>query len=420
MADAVEAASLKDLLYDAGDTIIEIGTLKFIFGGYADNKLVGFLRIVIGILIFTLIYLGLSVWGDKIPKKIAITISILLSIMTSIFIPASVLISIAVTYGIIFSFIFYGALIVPGILLVFKTPTDTRPQALFKLVLLGLMGLVIGQVTSAAKAVMGGAPFGLGAQITDIGEFTVWAEGIRTYAYLVFVVIGAYLVFKLIFPTGSGEKAWGVGKVGAEKVKGFSGKVVDKITGKAKKSAKREKTKLLDEYIEEKKELELVEEAIHNAEKFDADVKDFTQGKLNLTDLRDGFKDLKNTVEKAGKETGRLTSRTFRQERQYNTLRKALQKAEVEIPSKEKNAMETYEQDLLYQHRLVLDSMRKSAASLNKIDTELKKSKNQVNAKQLSEASAIVHRELGQAYAAQEQAYKEATNLISYFEKYWK
>ena len=82
--------------------------------------------------------------------------------------------------------------------------------------------------------------------------------------------------------------------------------------------------------------------------------------------------------------------------------------------------METYEKDILFQHKLVLDSMRKALANLAKIEIEVKKNKGTMDTKLLLNSSAIVHKELGAARASQEQAYKEATNLISYFQKLWK
>jgi len=251
---------------------------------------------------------------------------------------------------------------------------------------------------------------------------SVTEQIVEWVSFLLFAILVYYgwLIIKGGSEGSTHREAWGLGKVGFDKLKTVGGNVKDKFSGKTKRAAKREKTKLLDEYIEEKKELELIEDAIHNAEEFDNDVKEFTQGKLNLKDLKDSFKNLKKAASEAGNETSRLSSRTFRQERQYTTLRKALEKEEIKIPDAEKQKMEVYEHDLLYQHRLVLDSMKKVAASINKMDTELQKNKAQMDAQQLSTASAVVHKELGQAYASQEQAYKECEGLTAIFSKYWK
>jgi hypothetical protein len=125
---------------DIGETIsdvLDIGRLDWLFGSSPDNQVIGFIRILMAILIFSIIYLGLSaanegMGGNAIPQGIAITIGILLSILTSIFLPGEVLMMFGETYATIFALIIIGGPILGLLALCFLTPTNSSGVAFLK------------------------------------------------------------------------------------------------------------------------------------------------------------------------------------------------------------------------------------------------------------------------------------------------
>ena len=131
-----------DLFGGALDTVLEIGSLEFIFGSNADNKFIGFVRIAIAVLIFTIIYMGLS-FIPNMSRNISIVIASVLAIVSSVFMPASVLSGFGGTYAVIFAFLIIGGPISGVGWLLFGTPTPGRFVAALKFLgVLLLMWLV--------------------------------------------------------------------------------------------------------------------------------------------------------------------------------------------------------------------------------------------------------------------------------------
>ena len=95
------------------DKVINFFNLDFFRGGNED-RLMGILRLMTAITVFSLVYWGFRALngvaggGDTIPQGIAITISIVASIMTLIFLPAQLLIIMGQTYALVFVLVFFG------------------------------------------------------------------------------------------------------------------------------------------------------------------------------------------------------------------------------------------------------------------------------------------------------------------------
>ncbi len=118
---------------DGKGGILGIGSLTFLLGDSADNKLIGFVRIAMGVIVFSLLYLGLSLIPGM-SKNISITIGIVLAIITSVFMPGSVLAMFGETYAATFAFILIGAPLFGIGALLFATPTPNRVIAFAKFV----------------------------------------------------------------------------------------------------------------------------------------------------------------------------------------------------------------------------------------------------------------------------------------------
>lgn len=148
------------------ETILEIGSLGFLcknepvnlfFGLVTIDRcnreagLIALMRILIGILVFALLYMGTSaVPGLNQNRNIAITVSLILAVMSVIFIPESVLIGIGSAYATIISVILIGAPIVGGLLLFRMIPVNSRGGIGMRIIMLLLLIFVLTAVKNYA------------------------------------------------------------------------------------------------------------------------------------------------------------------------------------------------------------------------------------------------------------------------------
>ncbi|HLD39829.1 MAG TPA: hypothetical protein VJB13_01685 [Candidatus Nanoarchaeia archaeon] len=129
------------------DTILNIGSLEFLCrGGITASGcdfvggLISLMRVLIGIVIFALLYMGASaVPGLSNNRNIAITVSLILAIISVIFIPSEVLVGIGAAYSLLFSVILIGAPIVGGLLLFRAIPGDSRGGIVARIIILCLL-----------------------------------------------------------------------------------------------------------------------------------------------------------------------------------------------------------------------------------------------------------------------------------------
>lgn len=122
------------------EKILWFGTLGFL-GDY-DGGMVGFMRILIFILVFGLIYTA-SGAVPGLNRNVAIVVSLILSIMSVLFIPNSILIGVGAAYATIVSVILIGAPIVGGYLLFRAIPEEHRLARITVLLLLLLVLIAV-------------------------------------------------------------------------------------------------------------------------------------------------------------------------------------------------------------------------------------------------------------------------------------
>lgn len=129
-------------------SVLDVGSLQFL--GSPDNQFIGFIRILMAVLIFTLLYLGLSMIPG-ISRGIGITIGILLAAMVSVFMPADVLLAWGTSYATLFAFVIvFGPVIGLGTLLIF-TPTPNRATAFVKLVSVLALWWLVAHIATLAN-----------------------------------------------------------------------------------------------------------------------------------------------------------------------------------------------------------------------------------------------------------------------------
>ena len=134
--------------FDLGEIIGDIasfGALEWLFGSGADSQFVGFLRVIMAILAFTIIYYGLS-FIPNINRNIAVAIGILLAIMSAVFTPGNVLMAAGVAWGSILAFIVVFGPVITVLVILFATPTPWW-AAIIKLFALGALTWILGQIS---------------------------------------------------------------------------------------------------------------------------------------------------------------------------------------------------------------------------------------------------------------------------------
>ena len=147
---------------DIWDNVLKIGSLGYLCNFTSspgcepnENDLVALMRLLIGILVFALLYMGTSaVPGLNGNRNVSIAVSLVLTIMSVIFIPSSVLIGIGAAYSTILSVILIGAPIVGGLVLFRMIPGDTRGGIGLRIVLLLLLIFVLTAVKNYAGGLL--------------------------------------------------------------------------------------------------------------------------------------------------------------------------------------------------------------------------------------------------------------------------
>ncbi len=136
--------SFKDWVYD-------IGTLQFLGVTSGENTLIGFLRILIAVLIFVILY---EVAHLFLTPNVSIAVSAILAIGSAIFIPGEILAGIFGAYATLFSLILIGAPVVGGLWAIWRIPGDTRGGiALRALILLILLWILLGVKALALRII---------------------------------------------------------------------------------------------------------------------------------------------------------------------------------------------------------------------------------------------------------------------------
>jgi len=104
--------------------LLNLGSLSFLLGGSADNQFCGFARLLLAVLIFSILYMGLSL----IPNMSRLTI------ISAVFTPCSILLAWGKTYSALFALVLIGAPILGLGWLLFGTQTNSRGVAFIKLI----------------------------------------------------------------------------------------------------------------------------------------------------------------------------------------------------------------------------------------------------------------------------------------------
>jgi signal transduction histidine kinase len=356
-----------------------------IFDQLSVAQFIGFLRLLIGILIFTIIYsaIGLvnkigSSGEGFLSKNIAITISIILAIMTSIFIPGGILIAIGASYAAIFSFIVLGSLIGGALFLVVGLPTPNRFVASAKLVGLILISVILGKINQmiASKSVLTPMLANKYGSLPGIDISFKWVEMLSPYLWIALMFLYAWLIYMIFVGGDEGEaskKEWGSRKAGefGEKIGEFGKKNWGEYKKKREKEAKRVKTKTLSEYIREEKELKYLVDIPSLVDNLRLRINNFfNRNIIEPNPWRDTITNRKNLgreLHDARQLFRRVKQNTYRQQREARRLIKVLINSGNVESAKEAELMKILEEDILKKHEKTFTKVNTAVNSFNKI-----------------------------------------------------
>lgn len=144
------SADLGELWDDVSDTLFrKIGGLEFL-GIETGTAFTGFLRLLIGIMIFAILY-GVASQFEFIPKNIAIVIALCLAVMSVVFIPTNVLAGISGVWATLFGLLFLGAPVALGIYGIYKMPSDNRGYILLKIIIIIFLIIILNSIKALAE-----------------------------------------------------------------------------------------------------------------------------------------------------------------------------------------------------------------------------------------------------------------------------
>lgn len=175
-------------------------------------------------------------------------------------------------------------------------------------------------------------------------EFAELVTNIELYAYLVLFLMAVYYFWQFIKGPGNepGKAAWGFGK-------SFTDRVQIPFIGK--QARRRSKTRLLNEYLEEQKETDLLRAAVQEAEYAYNAVKQVIAAKeIKNVAVRDQLvrvvESVKTGLEAVKTEYRRLNRKTWRQERAMGPILEKMRNEGMDV-----NDMIVLEKSILKGHK---------------------------------------------------------------------
>ncbi len=136
---------------DFQNWIKDIGGLGFL-GVTKDNAFVSFMRILVGILVFTLLFEASRFLPFNPNARVAI--AIIIALISVIFIPGTILAGIGAAYGTLVSFLLIGVPVVAGLYAFFMIPTTNWYLILIRIILLGILLWILLAVKKYATALI--------------------------------------------------------------------------------------------------------------------------------------------------------------------------------------------------------------------------------------------------------------------------
>jgi hypothetical protein len=146
---------------DIWNNILFIGSLGFLTNSITDGPMVGFMRIAIFILVFTLLYEG-SRFLDFLGRNSRIVIALILSLISVIFIPGNILAGIGAAYGTLVAFVLLGSVILGIGWAYMSIPATSLGYRLIRIAILVILLLILISVKQHASGLLSLGPQTIG------------------------------------------------------------------------------------------------------------------------------------------------------------------------------------------------------------------------------------------------------------------
>lgn len=325
------------------DTVTNIITLQFMTNlGFSSivDPFEGLIRFLLLIMLFSVLFKGAELL--KLGKNVSIVLASVISIISVIFIPGTILIAAAASYATLVSVVILGIpILLMGFLYFFMKDHPWIRVAIMAILFFVLKGM-------ESQLGLLGAGAGLTSRhfagiITTVSDYII---------YVLFLVgaLGVISLIQAISSVASGRPASEMDVMGT----------ASHWWNKFQSNARRQQTAAMNQYVEDRKEMELLEnagdtlnrakvavEAVHGTQEFKSFGEKDTIVKLT--------EKIKNVLENARNEMRRVKSRTARTQRRFHTAIAELKKRKGELRGKEKDVerLEALESNILLKHKEV-------------------------------------------------------------------
>ncbi len=344
MVGAFASGAMAVTVQEVVQKIVTLGFLNDIGilpAGVSVNPIEGFTRFLLLILLFALLYKGAELL--KLGNNVAIVIALVVSLLTVIFIPGTILLAAAASYGTLFSLAVLSLPILAGMALYFAL--KDHPWIRFVVMLLLLLVVNEGQKHIGSFAV--GSSIGVYNAV--IATVTEWF-GIVWWILVIFTVwSGLQALF------GSSRK------VSADDGETFKNGL-KWLGNKLGSSERRVRTKEMNEYVEEERELRKLEDVLAARDKALALVnKAIAEKKINdaaqLDDIykmvrfvKDGMENAKKEFRPLGRATGKSISASTNAFNAIKREKKTLAQGTIWHGEKDIKEIEVLEKEILKLH----------------------------------------------------------------------
>jgi hypothetical protein len=307
----------------------------------------GFTRFLLFLVLCLLLFKGAKAVGMG--DGISIAITIVFSLLTTIFIPGTILLAAATSYGTVFSVIMLGiplGLIVGSYFLL-------KEYHFIRAGLAALLWFVTNEMQAHMTAWITTAHYG--TVVTSVVGLLDWV----VYAAIAFMVLSLLQGASSLFSGRPSEEM---------DVKGTASHWWNKLKSKER----RQKTSDMNQYLEDRKEMERIEtsgDSLQDAKTLVAAV----DGAKQISSAKEGtkvekaVKKVKGDLDKAQKELRKVRSRTRRQQRRFHNAMDQLKKRRKELKDKEKDieTLELLEDNVLRKHKEVATEIKNALSAYN-------------------------------------------------------
>ncbi len=335
------------------DTVTKIITLQFMTNlGFSSivDPFEGLIRFLLLILLFSVLFKGAELL--KLGRNISIVLAAVISIISVIFIPGTVLIAAAASYATLVSVVLLGIpIFLMGFLYFMMKEHPWIRVAIMAILIFVLKGMEsqLGLLSSGA----GLTSVHFSGIITTVGSYI-------TYVIYLAWALGIISLIQAISSVASGRPAEQMDLMGT----------AGHWWNKFKSNSRRQQTAAMNQYVEDRKEMELLEnagdalnrakvavETVHGSSEFKS-----RGEKNNIITLTEK---IKNVLENARNEMRRVRSRTARTQKRFHNAIAELKKRKGELRGKEKDVerLEALESNILLKHKEVENNLADALAA---------------------------------------------------------